>query len=613
MVAPPPDLTVSQWADAKRRLSAEASAEPGRWNTDRAPYQRGIMDAVNESGIHTIIGMTSAQVGKTEIILNIIGYFVDQDPAPMLCLQPTLEMAETFSKDRIAPMVRDTPALREKFSKKRARDSNNTLLHKKFSGGHVTLAGANSPASLASRPVRFVLCDEVDRYPPSAGTEGDPVSLAKKRTSTFYNRLAALFSTPTIKGTSRIEAAWNESDQRRYHMPCPHCKELITLKFSRLKWDDGKPETVVYLCDECDAIIDESHKPKMLALGQWIKGRPEVVGIAGFHLNELYSPWRKWFEVVADFLSAKKSPETLKTWVNTALGEPWEQKGDAPEWRKLYDRREQYPIGTVPKGGLLLVAGGDVQKDRIEVEIVAYGRGKESWSVDYRVFTGDTAQDDVWKEAAKLLDEEWPHESGHYLSLECLAIDSGFRTQKVYDFVRKYPGSRVIAVKGKESAPMIISTPKKVDVTSAGKTLKRGVRVWHVGTDKTKEELYGWLDIQKPTDSELELTGGEYPVGFCHFPEYGEEYFKMLTSEQLVLRMVKGRPVYRFEKVYERNEALDVRVYSRAAAALKGLDRFTEDHWKEREHSLGRSAPLKSQQQSSSNPKQRVKKDNPFL
>ena len=341
--APPPTLTVSEWADEYRMLPKEASSEPGRWRTDRAPYQRGIMDAVNDPTIREIVAMTSAQVGKTEILLNVIGYFISQDPSSILVLQPTLDMAEAFSKDRLATMARDTPALSGKIAEPRARDSGNTLLHKKFPGGQITMAGANSPASLAMRPIRIVLCDEVDRYPVSAGSEGDPVNLAKKRANNFWNRRVVLTSTPTIKGLSRIESAYLASDQRRYHVPCPHCGEYQTLQWSGVKWDDGHPETARYNCKHCGERIDGSEKVGMLMRGRWVAEKP-FTGIAGFHLNELYSPWRTWAEVARDFLEAKHAgTEQLKTWVNTSLGESWEEAGDSIEDIALIARLEDYP------------------------------------------------------------------------------------------------------------------------------------------------------------------------------------------------------------------------------------------------------------------------------
>jgi phage terminase large subunit GpA-like protein len=376
-VKPPEKLTVSQWSDRHRVLSSEASSEAGKWDTSRAEYQRGIMDAFSDSTIHTVVFMSSAQVGKTSILENIIGYFISYDPSPILLLQPTLEMAQTFSKDRLSPMVRDTELLREKLSDFKAKSSGNTILHKTFTGGHITMAGANSPASLASRPIRVVLADEVDRYPMSAGEEGDPLSLAYKRTTTFWNKKRMAVSTPTVKGFSRIESAYNESDQRKFYVPCPHCETKQVLKWSHVQWDDGKPETAKYYCESCGAGWSDAERWNAVRYGEWLADNPTIKGVAGFWLNEIYSPWVKLSEMAKNFLEAKKSPHTLKTFVNTSLGETWEEQGDGVEDDALLARRETYEL--IPNDGLILTCGVDIQDDRIEGEIKAWGEDEQSW------------------------------------------------------------------------------------------------------------------------------------------------------------------------------------------------------------------------------------------
>lgn len=569
-------MTVSQWAEKNRRLSPEASAEPGIWRNTKTPHLVEPMDEICNPNRHRVVLMFCAQIGKTELLLNAMGYYIDYDPCPMLILQPTLEMAEAFSKDRLAPMARDTPALQGKIKDPRSRDSGNTLLHKNFPGGHATLAGANSPSSLASRPIRVNFCDEIDRYPESAGTEGDPVLLARKRTTTFtWNWKQVVVSTPTLKGRSRIEKEWEESDQRRRYVPCTECGEYQVLKFPQLVWENDDPATTRYRCEYCGQFMNEAKKTWMFKEGvaEWratFPGRP----VAGFHLNELYSPWRRWALIVEDFLEARKKPEMLKTWVNTALGETWEEKGDAPEWERLYERREPYAKNAVPQDAVLLTAGVDVQANRLEFEIVAWARDRQTWSIDYRVIVGDTATEAPWKELDRVLDEEWPHASGLTMRLSALAVDTGFNTQHVYKWVRKKPADRVFAVKGKDDYPSILGRPNHVDVKSDGKVLKRGLRLWPVGTNIAKGELYGWLKQSRNED-------GSYPYGFCHFPEYDAEYFKMLTAEQLVRRVVKNRSVYGWEKFRERNEAMDCRVYARAAAHGIQMDRFSDAKWDE--------------------------------
>ncbi|MDX1949903.1 MAG: phage terminase large subunit family protein [Rickettsiales bacterium] len=569
LIAPPPNLKVSQWADEYRYLSSESSAEPGKWHTNRAPYQKEMMDAFNDPQIESVVVMSSAQIGKTEIINNIIGYYIHLDPAPILLLQPTLEMAESWSKDRFAPMLRDTPSLNDLVRDPRSKDSGNTLLHKRFPGGHITMAGANSPASLASRPIRLVLCDEVDRYPVSAGTEGDPVNLAKKRTTTFWNRKLLLTSTPTIKGFSRIEAAFLQSDQRRYFVPCPECGEVQTLKWLQVKWENGNPETAHYECEHCGFHITDSHKQEMLEKGCWrstiisnsaddadanTKTNARTTSAAGFHINELYSPWVSFKQIVAEFLKAKLLPETLKTWVNTSLGETWEEEGESVDDEGLYKRREEFDK-DLPEKVLLLTAGVDVQNDRLELEIVGWGENYESWSVDYIVIYGDPTSAKIWEELTLIIDKQFTHKSGIKLNISCTCIDSGgHHTQAVYDYVKNNNTRRVFAVKGSSQAGKpIVGKP-----ILAG---KQRAKLFSVGVDTAKEVIYSRLKITK------------LGAGYCHFPiTRGSEYFKQLTAEKQVTRYVKGFAKREWIKVRTRNEALDCRVYSLAALQILNPD-----------------------------------------
>lgn len=546
----PPLLTISAWADAYRRLSPESAAEPGQWNTDRAPYQREIMDVITAPDVEGVVLMTSAQIGKTAILENVVGYFVSQDPAPLLVLMPTLEMAQTFSKDRLATMLRDTPILRGLVKDPRSRDSGNTMLHKTFPGGHITMTGANSPASLASRPIRIVLCDEVDRYPTSAGSEGDPVHLARKRTATFWNRKLILTSTPTIKNLSRIEAAFEQSDQRRYHVPCPHCGEHQVLKWSGVKWDEGQPETARYYCEHCGAGIDEATKPKMLLAGKWIAEAP-FNGVAGFHINELYSPWRKWGEVAADFLEAKHGgTEMLKAWVNTSLGECWEESGDGIEATGLLMRLEQYERDGMPI--LAVTAGADVQKDRIEVSLVGWGRGEEAWLLDHVILEGDTARPDVWQDLDALVRETNP---------TAMAVDSGYNSDLAYQFCSKRRWA--FAIKGASGfeRPLVEDARRRAQrLRRAG---RRGVRVEPIGVDSGKVLIYSRLRQAEPGP------------GFVHFPDdsaFDEEYFAQLTAEKLVVKRRFGRASQQWVQLRPRNEALDCLVYALAALRLASID-----------------------------------------
>lgn len=556
MWLPPPDLTVSAWADRFRRLSSESSAEPGAWRTDRAAYQRGIMDAISDPAIREVWVMKSAQVGWTEILNNCIGFHVHQDPAPMLLVQPTLEMAESWSKDRLAPMVRDTPALTERIADPKSRDSGNTLLHKKFTGGHLTVAGANSPAGLASRPIRVVLFDEVDRYPASAGTEGDPVSLGKKRTTTFWNRKLLAGSTPTIKGSSRIEAGFDSGDQRFYMVPCPHCHERQRLVWSQVQWPEGQPELATYVCVHCGSMLTEQDKPGMLAAGEWVASKPSH-GIASFHISELYSPWSSWSEMAIAFVQAKRFPETLQTWINTSLGETYEERGEEVGAIGLASRREQYDAQRIPASVLLLTAGVDVQDDRLEVSVYGWGRDEEAWLIEHCVLPGDPGSDSLWQDLDGFLARPRTREDGSKALIEATAVDSGGHfTQQVYLYAARRKARRVWAIKGAGGFGRLI-WPKR-----AGRAGKTAAQVHIVGVDTAKDVLFGRLKrVHEPGP------------GYLHFPaSVDEQFFEQLTNETLVYRIVQGRRMraYRPRASGVRTEALDCLVYAYAAFIGRG-------------------------------------------
>jgi len=553
---PPPRLTVSEWADNHRILSPEAAAMPGKWLTSLAEFQRGMMDAICEPGVETVVCKTSSQVGKTEILNNIIGRFIDQDPCPILMLQPTIEMAQTWSKDRFAPMVRDTRALHGKIKSPKSKDSNNTILHKTFPGGHITASGANSAASLASRPIRIVLCDEIDRYPPSAGSEGDPVSLAIKRSTTFWNRLIVMVSTPTIKDLSRIQAAWEESDQRRFFVPCPECGYKQYLTWSNVIWqknDAGEhmPETARYKCEVCGSLWNDVQRINAIRKGEWIiTASPRDKKIVGFHIWEAYSPWVRLPDIVQNFLDSKGNPERMKVFVNTVLGEEWEDEGLVVNNLQIFGRREEYK-STVPAGGLLVVSGTDVQDDRLETEVVAFGKGFESWSVEYFITHGDPGREEVWNELSERLLTTYKHETGVSLRISCGTVDSGGHfTDNVYRFCAGKESRRIFAIKGSNT----IGSPL---VSRPSKSNKGKIKLFTVGTDTAKELIYSRLGVDEPGP------------GYMHFPnKYDEEYFSQLTAEKAVTKYSKGFPHRVWVKTRARNEALDCRVYAMAALAI---------------------------------------------
>lgn len=554
IIAPPPKLTVSQWADSNRVLSKESSAEPGKWNTDRAPYQREIMDSISDPETAEIVVMSSAQVGKSELINNIVGYYIDYDPAPMLLMQPTLEMAEAYSKDRIAPMIRDTPTLAKKVNSPKAKDGNNTLLQKKFAGGHLTLVGANSPASLASRPVRIVLADEVDRFPPSAGTEGDPLSLAQKRTKTFWNYKWITVSTPTIKGASRIEVEYEESTKEQWCVSCPSCGKLQPYSWPQIRFESVTMECAH--CKEQHTEVEWKSRP-----GEWVAKNPEATK-RGFHLNALASPWEKWSRIIDDFKSAKrKGTENLKTWVNTTLGESWEDKTNDQDHEKLISRRIRYNC-EVPKEALVLTAGVDVQDDRLEVEVVGWAINDVSYGVNYKIFYGDPGQDAVWNQVDAFLMNDFIRNDGVMLNISAVCVDSGGHyTNEVYDFCKAREHRRIFAIKGKGGAGIAyINKPNKVG--------RQSVHLFTIGVNEGKDIIYSRLKNEF-----------EDKPGYCYFPVekekgYDEAYFVGLTAERKVTRFVGGAPKIDWVKRSSniRNEPLDLRNYALAAFRILNPD-----------------------------------------
>ena len=586
--APPEKITVSEWADQYRVLSPESSGEPGKWKTSRTPYLREIMDCANDRTIKEIVVMASSQVGKSEgPINNTIGYYVDMEPCPILLLEPTIQLAEDYSKDRIAPMIRDCKRLTEKVAPSRARDSSSTVLHKSFAGGHLTISGANSPASLATRPIRLLLIDEVDRM--GTTPEGDPVALAEKRTTTFYNALVIKVSTPSIKDLSRIERAYKRSDQRKYYVPCPACGYFQVLSWHQVKWEkDDKgnhlPITAYYLCKSCGHKLTDGERYQAVAKGKWQTS--EVFnGVAGFHLNELNSLWRKLSDIVQAFVDAQAAPDLLRVWVNTTLGEPYSIKTRELAWEVLYNRRESYDANKLPKGVIFLTAGCDVQEDRIHIEIVGWGRNFESWSIEYRVFYGDTTEQQVYKDLDSLIGRTWKTNYGYEIGITKLAIDAGFNTAFVHTWVRQYSLSTVFPVIGRDRQHSMVGMPERAEIAN-NKTLKRGIKSYPLGVSLIKQEIYGFLGQQPPE------VGEGFPFGYCHFPqEYKQDYFQQLTAEKQVKTFNKGVARYSWVKVRDRNEALDCRVYARAAACLFGIDRFSEERWTQLEQDF--SPPIK--------------------
>lgn len=583
-VEPDSYMSVSEWADKNRMLSSKSASEPGRWRTKRTPYLKEIMDCLSpKSPIQKVVFMKGAQIGGTECGNNWIGYIMHKAPGPIMAVSPTVEMAKRNSRQRIDPLIEDCPALKNIVSSPRSRDKGNTMLSKDFMGGVLVMTGANSAVGLRSMPARYLFMDEIDGYPQDLDGEGDPILLAERRTATFNKRKKIfLVSTPTIKGLSNIDREFENSDKRYYFVPCPFCGGYQRLEWANIrKTDDG---SVQYECVHCQKLIGEHYKTQMLEQGRWEATNTSDGVTAGFHLSSLYSPvgWLSWAECVDIYEKAQKNPTLMQGFQNTILGETYEQESEAPEWQRLYETRETYPIGTIPMDGLFLTAGVDIQKDRIECEVVAWGRQKQSWSVEYFVLQGDTAKPEVWRELEKVLYKDYPHASGITMPIRVMCVDSGYATQDVYSFVRQFSqavwggaGARanaprtVVAIKGQSRDTAMILSTSKAD------TKKKGLKVWNISGPVIKTELYRWLKMERIGDNATDF-------GRCHFPQYGEEYFKQLTAERQVVKISNGYPKPVWEKdPTRRNEALDCRVYARAGAAIYGLDRFSEKAWQE--------------------------------
>lgn len=548
---PRPVLSLSQWADEHRILTSKGSGEPGRWHTDRTPYLREPMDSLSVSSpVQRVVVMSAAQIGKTEIGLNWIGYVAEHSPAPMLIVLPTLEVRKRWSRQRLDPMLEASPALSKLFSLN-SRDGVNTEDYKDFPGGQFVLSGANSPASLGSMPIRFVLCDEVDRFPWDVGGEGDPIGLIAERQKNFPRRKLLMVSTPTIKGSSRIEREYENSDQRKYHVPCPHCGGYQVLMWKRKDGTYGirhdEDGSVWYECEHCRGRIEEHHKPVMLKRGEWRADRPGHP-TRGYWLNGLYAPiglGYTWLEIWAQWEEAQQDTASLKRFINTTLAETWEEIGDTVDDSALMMRCEDYPE-DLPVD--YRTAGIDVQKDRLEMTVVDWGKDEEAWVQDHVILPGDTAQGDVWRELDETL-------NSYKVDVAC--VDSGYNTPHVHAFAERKRW--VVPTKGIPG----FSKPFIEDIAMRRRRLRKRNQAKHVyepiGVDQGKVLVYSRLKVPE--------AGPRY----IHFPRdsaFDEEYFAQLAAEKLVKTLTKGRQKLEWVAQRPRNEALDCMLLAFVARRL---------------------------------------------
>lgn len=600
-------LTISEWAEQYRFVSPQRSARPGRWSNEVVPFARGIMDAVTEPDVRKVVLMKSSQVAGTEILINILCYYIHMDPSLMLYIAEIEDKARAWTNEAFDPTIAESPEIRKcMFNAFAGHSVDNSQRVKRFRGGQLTIGWASSPAQLSSRPARIVCFDEVDAFTPTA--EGDAVKLAEARTKTFAGTSKLiLVSSPRDAETSIIEREYLAGDQREYYVPCPHCNEFQTLRWANVRWDDD-PREAYYICEICAVVIEHDMKADMLAKGRWVAGA-EFKNSASFRISELYSPFTSWGDMAADFIEAKKHRDTLRVFVNTRFGETFKDE-ERIEYADLQLSREEY-AAAVPAGVLLMTAAVDVQGDRLECEIVGWGRDHESWSIDYRVIEGDPALPEVWDDLTDHLTQIWQGELREF-RVDIACIDSGgHHTQQVYKFCKANTGRRWLAVKGSSTptAP-IVSKP-----TWVGTNPK--VRLYSVGTNAAKDEIFSFLRVAEPG-----------MPGFCHFPaddRYDDAYLKQLCAEKKVPRFRMGRETWVYEKVSAgaRNEALDLRVYNTAARAILNPDyeklaRRRLSHLESaarpaEDHGIGdENEAVPEKQTSTEGPRRRIRSNNPF-
>ena len=589
---PPDDLSVTEWAEQNRRLSAESAAEPGPWRTERTPYLREPMNAWTDPKIRHIVMVAASQVGKSEFLNNCIGYVIDQDPGSILFVHPTTIDAKEYSKLRVAPMIRDCPTLRKKVSDPKSRDSGNTILQKTYPGGILTMCGSTEAHALASKPIRYVLGDERDRWALSAGNEGDPWDLAMARQTTFYNAKSAEVSTPTVKNASAIEAAYATGTMERWKSRCPHCGEYHEIQWADIRFEHDeiivagkktyKVRSVYYACPGCGCISTEAEMKR--APARWEADNPAAYeqGTRSFWLNAFVSQWASWESIILKYLNAIGSTRKMQVVYNTCFGELWEDRGDLEDEDSLMARREEYPA-ELPEGVLVLTAGVDTQDDRMEYEIVGHGHFGETWGIEKGIIMGRPDDDAVWAQLDELVfDRVLRFENGVGLKMSMSFVDEGGHfTQEVRMQCRARLGKKVFCIKGMPGSDKPYTAPPKKQKIIIKQTAVGTCWQYQIGVDSGKEVIMDNLRVQTP--------GAKY----CHFPkrdDYGSGYFTGLLSEVKVYDPNKKQP-WQWKKIpgHERNEALDCRNY--ALAAFKVLPKNLDEIDRRLKEAGGERAP----------------------
>lgn len=595
---PPDDLTVTEWAEQRRRLSSESSAEPGPWRTERTPYLREVMDTFTDPKVRHTVMVAASQVGKSEVLNNCIGYIIDEDPGSILFVHPTTIDAKEYSKLRIAPMIRDCPTLKKKVADPKSRDSGNTILQKTYPGGILTLCGSTEAHALASKPIRYVLGDERDRWAASAGNEGDPWDLAMARQTTFYNSMAFEVSTPTIKNASAIEAAYAKGTMERWKSRCPHCGKYHEIQWADIRFEHEESivagqktfqvKTIYYVCPGCGAVSDELTMKR--APAHWEAENPAAYaqGTRSFWLNAFVSQWASWESIILKFLQAVGSTRKMQVVYNTCFGELWEDRGDLEDEDALLARREDYgqrEDGSdieLPEGVLVLTCGIDTQDDRLEYEVVGHGHFGETWGIRKGIIMGRPDEPETWKQLDDVLDHVYRFEDGLGLKISMAFHDEGGHfTMEVRQQCAARQSKKLFAIKGMPGRDRPYTAPPKKQ-----KIMIRNIMVgtcwqYQLGVDSGKEIIMDNLKVQTP--------GSKY----CHFPkrdDYGSGYFKGLLSETKVYDPNKKQP-WQWKKIpgHERNEALDCRNY--ALAAFKALPVNLDEIDRRLKEARGQRAP----------------------
>lgn len=572
VLKPKEKMTISEWANKYMELPA-GSNEAGKFSVDNMPWQKAIMDAISDPSVVDITCMTSAQVGKTTILLCGIGYYIEHEPTTQLVVLPTLILGERFSKTRLATMIRDVPCLQDKIAPAKSKDSDNTIMFKGYPGGHIVVAGANSAASLSSMPLRIIWMDEVDRFPDSAGTEGNPVLLAEARSKSFWNKKHIRTSTPTIKGKSRIEAEYLNGSMETWCVCCPSCGEFQPYDFKRIDFD-----TLTMTCLSCGEMIPE--KDWKESEHAWIAEHPERKKHRSFHLNELASPYEDWSNIIEQFKKANRlmkdlhDPTDLQVFINTVLGECWEEtvmENEHLDAKVIAERAEHY-LADIPDGVLLLTAAIDVQDNRFEIEVRGWTRNYESWGICKTEIYGELIRQDVWDELEDYLRTTFRFADGRELNIAAFGMDSGgHHTNQVYKWIKKMQkrGKRAYALKGysRSDRSDIELIHKKQNVDIKEKHNGKEVVVDHmilyvIGVSSGKDDIMHRLAIDVP---------GE---GYCHFPSnggrgYDNLYYKGLLAESKVTVRERGKLKTKWvKKPGVRNEPLDLFNYNYAVLEI---------------------------------------------